>query len=124
MSTDSNPYAPPASAPYAAAEPVRSAMRRVMVRWELLRVVYCGVLVPFVLLVSFALQPAAAGTLSYWGAVAVGGIVANLCYLVGPAMEVYAVALGIAHPLVCVVLFLAGTFLTAGLAVMCIAGYA
>ena len=59
----------------------------------------------------------------FWLALFFGACVANLCYLVGPAVEGYGSYFGIWHPNMTSILFVAGTGFTMLLALASVAGF-
>ena len=125
--SDSNPYAAPLPEDHS----LEAAKQRaqvvdfvpIMVRWERLRWFYNGSLVFFVLFISFVLFPGNTTELDFWAVVCLGGFVANLCFMTGPAIEAYGTRFGIWHPLLTWMLFLAGLAFTALLAAYTIAIY-
>ena len=117
MATDieTNPYSAPASA---GTQIVGVDFTPIIRRWERLRIYYNTILVSFVLLVTFVAFPGKVSDVSYWASVTVGGVIANLLFLTGPAIEGYGTHFRIWHRFMTILLFLAGlgfsTFLAIG----------
>lgn len=127
MHSTSNPYAaPPASATTAEDEALRAGRPRVefgpiLRRWERLRIYYNGLLISLVLLISFLVVPQHVDKLGYWVAIVFGGVIANLCFLTGPAIEGYGRHFRLWNGILTAMLFLVGLGLSAALAIGCIA---
>ena len=75
------------------------------------------------LFLSLAVFPNNAREPGYWLAVVIGGLVANLCFFTGPALEAYGTRFRLWHPLVTILLFLAGLGFTALLAIASVASF-
>ncbi len=118
---DSNPYSTPASATVATSNIASVDFVPIIQRWERLRICYNAILVSFVLLVTFTLCPAHALRPEYWVAIAFAGVIANLCFLTGPAIEGYGTRFRRWNGVTTIVLFLAGLGLTGLLAMFFIA---
>jgi hypothetical protein len=86
------------------------------VRWEKLRILYNLILVFVVSLLSIALIGKYSVDLQLMEMLVVGCFVANLCYLVGPAVDGYLTWLGVRHLAVTALLFVSGTLLAIVLA--------
>ena len=125
--TNSNPYASSASADTADSDkPFNSDAASVdfapiIRRWERLRIGYNAILVAFVLLVTLVGAPGHTSVPEYWMAIAVGGVIANLCFLTGPAIEGYGTRFRVWNGIMTIVLFVAGLGFTMFLAIMFIA---
>lgn len=77
-------------------------------RWERLRIVYNAILIPWtIVLLLISTGPPAIIVL-----VPIGGILANVLYLLGPAVESYMTWFGVWHVALTVILFLAGLAVT------------
>ena len=125
MDTESNPYASPASGEAATQSPdatsaVSIDFRPIMRRWERLRLWYNGVLIAFVLFLSLIVFPDNATDVGYWARVCFGGLIANVCFLIGPTVEAYGTHFRLWNGGLTILLFLAGLGLTALLALGCI----
>jgi hypothetical protein len=106
------------------AAPVAPAAELALLRrWERLRVLYNLILIAEVLLLSAFAPGHALGDRAFWRLLVFGALVANLCYCVGPIANAYAHWLGLRHPAVTIVLFVAGTALAALLALVSIIGF-
>ena len=113
----SNPYADACDTPGTpGAPPVPFGVlaRAVFLRWERLRLLYLGLLVPFTLLLHAVVG---AFTPERLFEAFLGGVLANVCYFAGPVAEVYLRWLGVAGRWPRWLLFGAGTTLTALLCV-------
>lgn len=118
MDTESNPYATQNGASPATVTTESQAVdfRPVMQRWEHLRLYYNVILVVFVILFAVFELPRLVTFPAFWIVCFVGGVVANLCFLVAPAIEAYSTCLNIWQRWMTLVLFLAGLAFTAILA--------
>ena len=116
--TDSNPYSAPTSA---SANIAGVDFAPIIRRWERLRIYYNAILISLVLLVTIVRFPGHVSDPAYWAKIAFFGLIANLCFLTGPAIEGYGTRLRIWNGAMTMVLFLAGLGLTAYLAIACIA---
>ena len=116
--TDSNPYVAPDSdsSPIAGVD-----FAAIIRRWERLRIVYNGILVSLVLLLTFIVFPGHVSDPLYWARIAAGGLLANLCFLTGPAIEGYGTHFRFWNGAMTLLLFLAGLGLSTFLAIGCIA---
>ena len=129
MDTDSNPYASPVSSEFAtrSSPSQQDAMGvdfvPIMRRWERLRLFYNLPLVLLVLVLTFVVFPYNASDIEYWLSIALGGLIANFCYLSGPTIEAYGKHLRLWNSILTTLLFLAGLGFTAVLAISCIASY-
>ncbi len=106
---------------------IPSEARKVFIAWEWLRLIYNGLLIPGVCLLawveSHSLPPfheAPISTVPTWGdwamwwmIVAAYGVFSNLCFLLGPAVEVYVGWLGLPTRAVRWIAFTLGTLFTA-----------
>jgi hypothetical protein len=111
-----NPYASPIN------EAVKTKSRKlqgyfdfgvVIRRWEKLRLYYNGILVVIVLAASLILCPQKLLSIEYCAALILGGIVSNVCFFAGPALEGYGTYFKIWNPVMSYMLFAAGLLLTA-----------
>lgn len=118
MDIDSNPYAAPISATSNIASVDFAPIIR---RWERLRLYYNAILVSFVLLVTFVRFPGHISDPAYWAKLAFGGLIANLCFLTGPAIEGYGTRFRFWNGVMTIVLFLAGLGFSTFLAIAGIA---
>ena len=118
--TDFNPYA----APISVASNVPSVdFATIIRRWERLRIYYNAILISFVLLVTFIFFPGHTSDVSFWARVAVAGLLANLCFLTGPAIEGYGTHFGFWNGVMTMALFLAGLGLSTFLTIACLAAF-
>ena len=95
----------------------------IMRRWERLWLYYNGTLILFVLFLSFVAFPDHATDIEYWLVLCVGGVIANLCFLIAPTIEAYGTYFRLWNSAFTILLFLAGLGLTALLALSCIVSY-
>ena len=117
--TDENPYAAPAAdgetAQFQAPEPetISAIAKSTFLAWERLRVVYVGLLGALTIAISGSaiFQP------DLLLPIVIGGIIANICFFAGPAIETYVRWLGYQGKWVRLLLFIGGTLLTALLAI-------
>lgn len=112
----SNPYAAP---PTEADGPKPNVQEDfdfgdILRRWERLRIVYNAVLIVWTLFLLVLLMGRTPVALMV--AVPFGGLLANLLYLLGPAIEAYVTWFGFWHRSMTYILFLAGLGFTALLA--------
>ena len=112
----SNPYAAPPTEADASKPNTREDFDfgDIIGRWERLRIVYNAVLIVWTLFLLALLMGRTPVALMI--AVPFGGLLANLLYLLGPAIEAYATWFGFWHRSMTYVLFLAGLGFTALLA--------
>ena len=116
--SQSNPYAAPPTE--ADASKPKSNDRAdfdfgdILRRWERLRIVYNAVLIVWTLFLLALLMGRT--PIALFVAVPFGGLLANLLYLLGPAIEAYATWFGFWHRSMTYILFLAGLGFTALLA--------
>lgn len=89
--------------------------RGIIRRWERLRLFYVGWLGVVVLGCAVLLYPVSA-TLDFCVVVAIGAVIANLCFFTGPAIELYGTAFRVWDEGWTIALFLAGTALATLLA--------
>jgi hypothetical protein len=106
---DHNPFRP------IAAENLCDSGQRVKVdfvpiiyRWEKMRLVYNAVLISFTLFWSYFVSPQLMFDPLFMFQLCVGGIVTNLCFFTGPAIEGYGRYLGFWHLGLSVTLFVIG----------------
>ena len=92
-------------------------------RWEQLRWLYNAILIGLVLLMTVVGFPQHMVDPAYWVLVVFGGVLANVCFLTGPAIEGYGTYFDFWNPRMTLLLFLAGLGLTAILAMGSIAGF-
>lgn len=126
IETDVNPYTAPSpdqvpepTPPFGIEEVVNFVP--IMRRWEFLRFFYNGLLIVLVLFVSLFFYPQQAAEPGYWVLTCIGGLVANLCYFVGPAIEAYGTRFRVWHRNMTILLFLGGLGFTGILAILSIA---
>lgn len=93
-------------------------------RWERLRIVYNATLVCIVMATTFFLYPFLAISVPFWVRIIFGGVIANLCFTIAPAIEGYGTRFQIWHPLFTILLFLVGLAFASLLAMFCISEYA
>ncbi len=86
-------------------------------RWERLRIVYNAVLIPWVLAILLTSQTAPPGIVLM---IVPAGILANLFYLLGPAVESYMTWFGFWHGSLTLLVFIAGLGFTALMALIAI----
>ncbi|MEL6107550.1 MAG: hypothetical protein AAFU85_16035 [Planctomycetota bacterium] len=110
MSSDAptNPFQSPKSDFLADATGVEVDFVPIMRRWDRLRLVYNGVLVTEVLGVAFFLRPNVLWDVGFFPVMCIAGVIANICFTTGPAIEAYGTYYGIWHPILTLGLFLAG----------------
>ncbi len=84
-----NPYTPPSS-PAAPADDQRPALREIVLAWEKLRLLYNALLaVPGILILNEMVGQLGMPLASAIPSAAVVAVSANLCFLFGPAAELY-----------------------------------
>ena len=123
---ESNPHSNPYTAPNVASNPAGVAgvdFVPIMRRWEYLRICYNAILVAIVLVVTVPIFPQHLTDPAYWAALILGGLLANLCFLTGPAIEAYGTCFRLWNRTATMLLFLAGLGLTALLAIGSIASF-
>ncbi len=86
-------------------------------RWEKFRLWYNATLITLTLTASVLLAPHFLFRPDYWIQLFVGGLLTNLCFFTGPAIEGYGRYLGIWNIAMSLGLFLAGLFFTSLLAI-------
>ena len=99
------------------------SIRQIFRAWERLRIIYNLVLIPWTILLLWALgthheHPLAPSSL---GTALLGGVLANFCFFAGPVLESYASWLGIRLRSLRGVLFVAGLVFTMFLAAVALA---
>ena len=129
--TESNPYEAPHPMAKEFADSVPSSAGNwspgsvdfavIIRRWERLRLFYNGILILFVLLITFVHFPGRFLDLKYWLAISAAGLFANLLFLLGPAIEGYGRRLRCWNGIMTMVLFLAGLAFTGYCAIAFIA---
>ncbi len=116
---DSNPFRSPSPEQEAssAGQPKSSTgivdFRNIIVVWERLRLFYNGLLVVYVLAITFALRRQLLSAPDFWGVLLICAFVANVCFFIGPAIEGYARYFFGWHIILSILLFLAGLLFTA-----------
>ena len=116
--TTSNPYAaPPAGESFTKGfEKPEFDFGAIIKRWEILRLVYNGVLIPWSIFLLMFSQ-AMAGIIL---ALPIGGVVANILFFLGPTVEAYMTWFGFWWRPFTYLLFLAGLALTGFMAAVAI----
>ena len=117
MDTSENPYVAGSSETPAPDVHPDLDFGTIIRRWERLRIVYNAVLIPWVLGILLVSQTAPPGVIVM---VVPAGILANLLYLLGPAVEAYITWFGLWHVSLTALLFLAGLGFTAVIALVSI----
>ena len=117
MDTHENPYVAGSVETLAPDSHLDLDFGTIIRRWERLRIVYNLVLIPWVLLILFVSQTAPPGVILM---VVPAGILANLLYLLGPAVEAYMTWFGCWHVSLTALLFLAVLGFTAVIALLSI----
>ncbi|MEQ8788641.1 MAG: hypothetical protein RIC55_20190 [Pirellulaceae bacterium] len=113
-----NPYEPPEVETHADRSPGRTIdFGAVMRRWENLRHIYNGLLTVLVLSVTIAAAPQAFLNPMFWVAVLFGAVIANLCFMIGPAIDAYLLWFRKGHIAISAFMFLAGTLIACWLAI-------
>ena len=84
----------------------------ILIRWERLRIVYNLILVPFVLLAALIFAGIGPFEIDLIVSTIACGLLANLCFMLGPTLEAYGTYFKVWHPLMTVLLFIAGLFVT------------
>lgn len=122
--SDSNPYIAPTADdnPKLGQDEVVDFVP-ILRRWELLRLFYNGSLILFVLFLSLFIYPEHAAEPGYWVSICFGGVIANICYFVGPAIEGYGARFRVWHGTMTVMLFVGGLGFTGILAALSIASF-
>lgn len=128
MSDATNPYSAPLASDEKTAQEIDNQratidFAKIIRRWEPLRIFYNGILIAFVLLATAVFYPQNSARLDYWLSIILGGLIANICFFVGPATEGYFAFFGLRSRGLSIALFLAGLLVTAVLALLCIDGY-
>ncbi len=95
----------------------------VIIRWESLRIIYNCLLVALSLFFTLFADPDNFRDPEFWMFLALGAVVTNLLFLLGPAIDGYLTWYGIWTAPIALFMFLAGTCLTAYLAVDWIGQY-
>lgn len=91
-----NPFSAPAvdeslmSSAQAPSDSLMSIAKRTFLAWEKLRLIYVAILAFETLFLGMHLL----GTFEFWATAVVGGILANLCFFLGPIAETYVTWLG------------------------------
>jgi hypothetical protein len=121
MSDHSNPYVSPAHGGTPPANdyvdvPNKNNFGTIIRRWERLRILYCAVLIVQTLAQAILITPSLVAWPGFWLAVLFGAFVANLCFFIGPALEVYGTYFGFWKQGFTIVLFVLGLMLTSLLA--------
>ena len=122
-----NPYAASVSEPAAGSDPSDAEVSvtdfgPIIRSWEFLRLIYNAVLILWTLGLTVLFEPSLMARVDYWFVVVVSGAIANLCFLIGPAVEGYARRFGFWHPAVTGGVFLLGLLFAMALAAMTVAG--
>lgn len=99
-----------------------SAAYRVLKNWEKLRLVYNAVLIPWSSLSVLVLRRDGTDPL-LWFSIITGGVIANVCFCLGPVLESYLVWVGANPRTARGWLFALGTAVTALVATLTIVGY-
>lgn len=129
MKTKTNPHTAPATKETTSQDSIRKVERPIVefggvIRtWERLRIGYNLVLIVFTMMLTAGLYRENLADILFWFAVGLGAIVANLCFMIAPAIEGYGRHFGLWHKPMTWLLFLGGLALTAILAWDCIANY-
>ena len=84
-----NPYQPTLNRLDDPDQKIRVDFVPILYRWEKFRLVFNSVLVMLTLGLSTILVPHLLFTPLYWVQLGVGGLVTNLCFFTGPAIEAY-----------------------------------
>lgn len=66
-----------------------SETRATFLQWEMLRVIYNGVLVALTCIVTFGFRPELAMDPGFWLQAVAAGVAANVCFFIGPIAECY-----------------------------------
>lgn len=128
MTNNPNPFSPPIATEAASPVPSQPDNRSVdflpiMRRWERWRLIYNAALIVFTISIAVVFTPANCVDVDFWALLCVGGIIANVCFLVGPACEAYGTCFGLWHRTMTPILVVAGLLLTAIMAATCIFQY-
>jgi len=91
-------------------------VRRIFVRWEMLRIAYNAALAALVIILVALLHDVETDWPELGRLCVVGAVVANVCFFAGPLAEVYLNWLGVRSRGVTVILFSMGTVFAMGLA--------
>lgn len=92
-------------------------VRSILTRWERLRILYNLILTAIVVL-PLGGGPVELPALADLPILAVGAVLANLCYLAGPAAECYFALLGLRSRRVTLILFMGGVLVSMPLVYM------
>ena len=117
METSENPYSSQLSQDSAALPALDLDFGTILKRWERLRIVYNAILIPWVLVILLLSQTASPGIIIL---VVPAGLLANLLYLLGPAVESYMTWFGFWHDSLTILAFLSGLGFTAIMALLAI----
>ena len=129
MNTESNPFSAPALAQQNAGrkshEPKQDLVDfgSVIKTWELLRIVYNLIMGAITIALTVVMYPENLLDLVFWFSVVVGALIANFCFLIGPAIEGYGRCFGLWGRPLTGLLFMTGLLVTFLLAWDCIANY-
>ena len=128
MNSETNPYSQPISEespPQVSETPQLRGLDFVpiMYRWERLRLIYNGALIVIVILLTLIARPRNLLDVDFLFMLCIGGLFANLCFLLGPAIEAYGTHFRLWRGFMTSLLFVAGLILTAILAAACVLTY-
>ena len=129
MNTESNPFSAPATTDQNAGrkppEPKQTPVDfgSVIKTWEILRIAYNLIMGAITIALTLVMYPENLLDLVFWFSVVVGALIANLCFLMGPAIEGYGRYFGLWGRPLTGLLFMAGLMVTFLLAWDCIANY-
>lgn len=120
-SSESNPYSAPSASTERNGNVVDFA--EIIRRWEHLRLIYNGILVALVFVVTLVGFPQHLIEPYFWVAMILAGGFANVCFFTAPAIEGYGTYFGLWNQTLTWAMFFAGLGLTAILAVGVVASF-
>lgn len=117
-----NPYATPVAEP-AAEDGVPNGyinFGAILRKWERLRIYYNVLLAGLVLFITFGVYVRHVSNPRFWISICFGGVIANICFLLGPTIEAYGTHFRVWQTWFTNSLFVAGLGFTALLALISI----
>src|ERR1035437_4280567 len=86
--------------------------RQVLLRWEKFRLIYNALLIATVFGISLLVHPHVLALGTFWMEAVLAGVLANVCFCLGPFIDIWLFALGCFRPFIGLVLFFIGTVLS------------
>ena len=128
MSAESNPYRQPiAEETKQVDQPAKEIATLdfvpIIYRWERLRLFYNAALIVITIVLTLIAVPRNLLDVDFLLMIFAGGLFANLCFFIGPAIEAYGTHFRVWYGWMRAMLFWAGLILTAVLAAVCVLTY-